>query len=413
MAQAQRKTPKVSKMSAFQYECTNLRGQKIKGEIAAYNLAIARADLKRQGLTPIKIRKKSFSILELINKKKVSHEDICFYSRQMATMMTAGIPLVQSFDIVAKGTDNLSLRELVLAVKAEVEAGRSFAEALTKYPLHFDTLFCNLVAAGETSGSLETMLHRIATYKEKSESLKRKIKKALFYPAAVFVVAILVSVILLIFVVPQFEQLFKGFGAELPAFTRMVIAISQIIQKYWYVLLLCTASLIIAFSYYKRESLEFKHLLERSALKLPVVGEILKKAAIARYARTLSTTFAAGVPLIDALNSVAGATGNILFTQAVIKIRDEVAMGSQLQSAMRNTGAFPNMVCQMVAIGEESGTLDAMLSKVADIYEDEVDSAVDGLSSLLEPVIMVVLGLLVGGLVVAMYLPIFKMGSVI
>jgi type IV pilus assembly protein PilC len=412
---ALKKSPKQTpvKMSTFAYECTNNQGSKVKGEISALNITIAKADLRRQGLNPIKVRRRSQSLFSGKRRKKISPAEISYFSRQMATMMSAGVPLVQSFDIVAKGLENESMRDLVLSIKADVEAGRSFSEALRQHPMYFDPLFCSLVAAGEASGSLETMLDRIATYKEKTESLKRKIKKALFYPTAVMVVAIIVTAILLVFVVPQFEQLFKGFGADLPAFTKMIIGLSKIVQQWWWLFLGIIMLSVWGISYSKRKYPKVEHTFDRMLLKVPVVGSILHKAAIARFARTLSTTFAAGVPLVEALESVAGATGNIIYTTAVLKIRDEVSTGSQMQLAMRNTGIFPNMVIQMVAIGEESGSLDAMLGKIATIYEEEVDSAVDGLSSLLEPLIMAVLGVLVGGLVIAMYLPIFKMGSVI
>lgn len=403
----------TSKQAVFAYEGKNQQGKLMKGEISAVSLALAKASLRRQGINPTKVRKRRKPLLEGLNRKKVTAEDICFFSRQMATMMSAGVPLVQSFDIVAKGTDNPTLRDLVLAVKAEIEGGRSFSEALEKHPKHFDPLFCNLVAAGEASGSLEQMLDRIAIYKEKSESLKKKIKKALFYPTAVVIVAIIVTFILLIFVVPQFEELFKGFGADLPAFTQFVINLSEFIQGAWYMILMGIAGIGYVFVQAKKRSKTFRHALDRFVLKIPIIGDILNKAAIARYARTLSTTFAAGVPLIEGLDSVAGATGNIVYYNAVMRIKDDVSMGSQMQAAMRSTEVFPNMVVQMVAIGEESGALDTMLSKVATIYEEEVDAAVDGLSSLLEPFIMVILGGLVGGLVIAMYLPIFKMGSVI
>ncbi len=411
-ANARPAAPATHKTYMFSYECTNSQGMKVQGEVSALNITLAKADLRRQGLNPISVRRKSTPLFGP-RKKKVSAADICHFSRQMATMMSAGVPLVQSFDIVAKGTDNSAVRDLVLAIKSEVEAGRSFSEALTQHPLYFDALFCNLVAAGEASGSLETMLDRIATYKEKTESLKRKIKKALFYPCAVVVVAIIVTAILLIFVVPQFETLFKGFGADLPYFTKMVINLSNFMQKFWWLILGFIIGAVSFFSYAKKKYVGVQHVLDRTMLKLPIIGTILNKAAVARYARTLSTTFAAGVPLVEALESVAGATGNIVYTKAVLYIRDAVSTGSQMQAAMRTTGIFPNMVVQMVAIGEESGSLDKMLSKVATIFEEEVDAAVDGLSSLLEPLIMAVLGVLVGGLVVAMYLPIFKMGSVI
>lgn len=401
------------KLLTFVYECTNPKGTRVKGEITAVNITKAKSELRRQGLNPIKLRRKSKSIFTAKRRKKVNANDICQFSRQMATMMTAGVPLVQSFDIVAKGTNKETMQDLVLAIKTDVEAGRSFSEALKQHPLYFDPLFCNLVNAGEASGSLETMLDRIATYKEKTESLKRKIKKALFYPTAVVIVAIIVTSILLIFVVPQFEKLFKGFGADLPAFTKMVISLSKFIQSWWWLGLALIFGSISALSFSIRKYPAFKIFIDKMILKIPIVGSILHKAAIARFARTLSTTFAAGVPLVEALESVAGATGNYIYSSAVLRIRDEVSTGSQVQMAMRNTGIFPNMVVQMVAIGEESGALDSMLGKVANIYEEEVDAAVDGLSSLLEPLIMTVLGVLIGGLVIAMYLPIFKMGSVV
>lgn len=410
MSEAKKSGPKLT---TYEYECTNSQGRTVKGEVSSSTLSMAKADLRRQGLTPVKVKRRATKLFSGERKRKITSEDICFYARQMATMMTAGVPLVQSFDIVARGTENTSLRDLVLSIKSEVEGGRAFNEALFKFPQHFDDLFCNLVAAGEASGSLEAMLDRIATYKEKSESLKKKIKKALFYPIAVMVVAVIVTFILLIFVVPQFEELFKGFGADLPAFTAMVINLSEFVQNWWYVIFGAAIAAGWAFVQAKQRSKGFRDALDRLALKIPIVGPILQKAAIARYARTLATTFAAGVPLIEALDSVAGATGNVVFTNAVNRIKEDVSVGVQMQQAMRSTDVFPNMVVQMVAIGEESGSLDSMLSKVADIFEEEVDAAVDGLSSLLEPLIMVVLGVLVGGLVVAMYLPIFKMGSVV
>jgi type IV pilus assembly protein PilC len=401
------------KLVTFNYECKNNHGAKVLGEIVAANITLAKADLRRQGLNPIKVRKKAMSLFGAANKKKIGAADIAYFSRQMATMMNAGVPLVQSFDIVAKSVDNLSMRDLVLAVKADVEAGRSFSEALKAHPKYFDFLFCNLVAAGESSGSLDTMLNRIAVYKEKSESLKRKIKKALFYPAAVVLVALIISSILLIFVVPQFEHLFKGFGAELPVFTKMVIHLSNVVQKWWWAILMLFMLSGWTFTYCHRKYIKFRYFVDTAMLRLPIIGNILQKAVVARYARTLSTTFAAGVPLVEALESVAGATGNLLYADAVIRIKEEVSTGSQMQAAMRNAKIFPNLVIQMVAIGEESGSLDSMLDKVATIYEEEVDAAVDGLSTLLEPLIMAILGVLVGCLVIAMYLPIFKMGSIV
>jgi type IV pilus assembly protein PilC len=344
---------------------------------------------------------------------KVKAEDIAIFSRQLATMLGAGIPLVQAFEIIGTGHDKPAMQKLVLEIKAEVEGGTSLHEALAKHPLYFDDLFVNLVEAGEQAGALEGLLDKVATYKEKSESVKKKVKKALFYPTAVLVVAVIVTVILLIFVIPQFEDLFKSFGADLPAFTQMVINLSKFVQHYGILLGLAAAGAIWAFIYFYKRSRRMRQVLDRVSLKLPIIGPILNKAAIARYARTLSTMFAAGVPLVEALDSVAGACGNIVYEDGVMKMRDEVATGQRLQRAMENTGLFPNMVVQMIAVGEESGALDTMSGKVATFYEDDVDAAVDSMSSLLEPLIMAVLGVLVGGLVIAMYLPIFKLGAVV
>jgi type IV pilus assembly protein PilC len=331
----------------------------------------------------------------------------------MATMMRAGVPLVQSFEIVADGVDKPKLRDLVLQIRSDVSSGNTFASALRKHPVYFDDLFCNLVDAGEQSGSLETMLDRIASYKEKTESLKAKVRKAMTYPIAVVVVAVIVSGILLIKVVPQFQTVFAGFGAELPAFTMFVIHVSEVVQAYWIMFLLGIAASIAGFTMARRRSKPLRDAIDRTALKLPVVGNIIEKSAVARFARTLSTTFAAGVPLVDALNSVAGATGNSVFVNAVYKVRDDVSTGQQLNFSMRSTGVFPNMVVQMVAIGEESGALDTMLDKSASYYEEQVDNAVDNLTALMEPMIMSVLGVLIGGLIIAMYLPIFQLGRVV
>lgn len=328
-------------------------------------------------------------------------------------MMSAGVPLVQAFDIVGRGHENPSMQDLILGIKADIEGGSPLAEALGKHPVYFDELFCNLVHAGEQAGVLETLLHKIAEYKEKTESLKAKIKKALTYPTAVIVVACIVTAILLIFVVPTFEELFKGFGADLPAFTQMVIELSRFLQSSWYIVLGVLIVIGIVFVKLKQRSPAFNQALDRLLLHIPAIGTIVHKAAISRFARTLATMSAAGVPLVEALRSVAGATGNIIYSNAVLKMRDEVATGHQLQLCMRQANLFPNMVIQMVAIGEESGSLDSMLAKVADFYEEEVDNAVDSLSSLLEPMIMAFLGVIVGGLVIAMYLPIFKLGSVV
>jgi type IV pilus assembly protein PilC len=394
----------------FTWEGTDRTGKKVKGKVVSTSEAAVRTELRRQGVVPTRVRKQSM----LFRKQgKVTPGDIAIFSRQLATMMTAGIPLVQSFDIVGAGHENPAMQKLILAIKAEVENGTALADALGKHPLHFDDLFVSLVAAGEQAGALETLLDKIATYKEKTEAIKKKIKKALFYPAAVVVVAIVVTAILLVFVIPEFESLFQGFGADLPAFTRFVIDISKFVQSTGVLLLIAIVGGIAGFIYAKKRNRGVQHFVDRVVLKLPVLGSILHKSAIARYARTLSTTFAAGVPLVEALDSVAGATGNIVYEGAVLRMRDEVATGQRLQRAMENTDLFPNMVNQMIAVGEESGSLDAMSAKVADFYEEEVDNAVDSMSSLLEPLIMAILGVLVGGLVIAMYLPIFKMGAVV
>jgi len=394
----------------FVWEGTDKKGKRIKGKMLAVSEAAVKADLRRQGVLAKKVRKE----VQLFKSgKKINSEDIALFARQLATMLQAGIPMVQCFDIIGNGHDKPSMQKLVLAVKSDVEAGTSLHEALAKHPLYFDDLFVNLVEAGEHAGALETLLDKVATYKEKTEALKKKIKKALFYPAAVLGVAIIVSVILLIFVIPQFESLFKGFGADLPAFTQMVINLSKFVQDQgWWMMILIGAG-VYAFLYFKKRSRPMRRALDRMLLKAPVIGPIMVKASIARYSRTLSTMFAAGVPLVEALTSVAGATGNIVYEEATLRIRDEVSTGQRLQRSMEATGLFPNMVIQMIAVGEESGSLDQMAAKVADFYEADVDAAVDAMSSLLEPLIMAILGVLVGGLVIAMYLPIFKLGAVV
>lgn len=394
----------------FIYEGTDRKGKRVKGKILAPSESAVRADLRKQGVVARKVRKE----IQLFKSgKKITTEDIALFARQLATMLQAGIPMVQAFEIVGNGHEKPSMQKLILAVKADVEAGTSLHEALAKHPLYFDDLFVNLVEAGEHAGALETLLDKIATYKEKTEALKKKIKKAMFYPAAVLAVAVIVTVILLIFVIPQFESLFQGFGADLPAFTQMVIGVSRFVQDQGWLLALIVGGAGYAFFYFKKRSRPMQQFLDRMLLKAPVIGPIMVKAAIARYARTLSTMFAAGVPLVEALTSVAGATGNIVYETATLKIRDEVATGQRLQRCMENTGLFPNMVIQMIAVGEESGSLDSMSGKVADFYEADVDAAVDAMSSLLEPLIMAILGVLVGGLVIAMYLPIFKLGQVV
>jgi type IV pilus assembly protein PilC len=386
----------------------------IKGEIAAKNDMVAKGELRKMGYRVTKIKKKPKQF-QLFGPKSqaITPGDIAIFARQLATMLQAGVALVQAFDIVGKGHDNISMRELILGIKADVEGGDTLAETLRKRPAYFDELFCNLVEAGEKAGILEGLLGKIATYKEKTESMKKKIKKALTYPIAVLVVAFVVTTILLVFVVPVFKELFDSFGADLPGFTLMVIAMSEWMQANWYYIIGIILVLKYTFGYFKQRSPAFNHFLDRTMLKLPVVGIILNKSSIARFARTLSTMSAAGVPLVDALESVAGACGNIVYSDAVMKIREEVAMGNRLQAAMAMGGLFPHMVQQMVAIGEESGAMDAMLGKVADFYEEEVDNLVDNLSSLMEPIIMVILGILVGGLIVAMYLPIFKLGAAV
>ena len=396
----------------FIWEGIDRTGTRTKGEITARSETMARADVRRQGIKITKIKKKSKPLLAP-GKKKITSKDIAIFSRQLATMLTAGVPLVQSFEIVGRGHENPSMQDLLMTVKADLESGSPLAESLGKHPIYFDELFCNLVHSGEQAGVLESLLHKIADYKEKTESIKAKIKKALTYPTAVLVIAGIVSAVLLIFVVPQFEELFKGFGAELPAFTQMVVNMSRFMQNYWWVILAILFAVGWVLGRLKRDSKAFNRGMDRITLKVPVIGEIIRKAAIARFARTLSTMSAAGVPLVEALQSVSGATGNIMFGNAILAMRDEIATGTQLQSCMKQSGLFPNMVIQMVAIGEESGSLDGMLSKVADFYEEEVDNAVDSLSSLLEPMIMAILGVIVGGLIVAMYLPIFKLGSAI
>ena len=399
-------------MINFSWEGIDRTGARIKSEVSARSETLAKAELRRQGFKVIKIKKKSKPLFSR-HKQNITTKDIAIFSRQLATMLSAGVPLVQAFDIVGRGHDNPSMQDLLMAIKSSVEGGNTLADSLGKHPEYFDELFCNLVHSGEQAGVLEGLLHKIAEYKEKTESIKAKIKKALTYPIAVLVVAFVVTAVLLIFVVPQFEDLFKGFGAELPACTHMVVGMSRFMQDYWWMVLGVLIGVGFVLSNLKRKSKAFNHGLDRLLLNIPVVGAIIRKAAIARFARTLSTMSSAGVPLVEALQSVSGATGNVVYGDAVLVMRDEVATGHQLQLTMRQVGIFPNMVVQMVAIGEESGSLDGMLAKVADFYEEEVDNAVDSLSSLLEPLIMSVLGIIVGGLIIAMYLPIFKLGSVV
>ena len=401
-------TKAIKKEDRFFWEGTNRSGTRVRGEVHAQNVSLVKADLRRQGINPLKVKKKS--TLGSF-KKRITPKDIAVFSRQLATMISAGVPLVQSFESIGRGHENPRMQDLLLTVKADIEGGNSLGEALEKHPMYFDDLYCNLVRAGEHAGILETLLHKIATYKEKIEALKGKIKKALWYPAAVIIVAFIITAILLIFVIPVFQDLFKGAGADLPALTLMVISISVIFQKWWWAIFGVMIGVVVGIVSAKKRSRKFAHLIDRILLKLPVIGEILKKATIARFARTLATMFAAGVPLVEAMQSVAGAAGSIVYSDAILRMRDEISTGTQLNQAMRQTELFPNMVVQMVAIGEEAGSLDSMLSKVADFYEEEVDNMVDTLSSLLEPFIMVILGVLIGGMVIAMYLPIFKLGA--
>lgn len=400
--------------NVFAWEGTDRAGRKTKGEITSKNAIVAKNDLRKQGITPTKVSKKGGGISALLNfGAKISPGDIALFTRQLATMMKAGVPLVQSFDIVADGADNPAMKELIYKIRDDVSGGNSFASAIRGQPDHFDDLFCNLVDAGEQSGSLETMLQRLAEYKEKTEALKGKIKAAMNYPIAVLVVASVVSGLLLVKVVPQFEEIFAGFGAELPEFTQMVVNMSNFMQDWWFFICAGIAAVIYSYKAAHKRSKPLRDGQERFMLKLPVIGDILDKSCIARFARTLSTTFAAGVPLVDALESVSGAAGNIVYYNAIKKVKDDVSSGIQLNYSMKQAEVFPNMLIQMVSIGEESGALDSMLDKAATYYEEMVDNSVDGLTSLMEPIIMSFLGVVVGGLIIAMYLPIFSMGDAI
>jgi type IV pilus assembly protein PilC len=400
------------KADTFIWEGLDKRNNRVKGELQASTDGLARAELRRQGINPLKVRKKAKPLFAA-GKKKITSKEIAIFSRQLATMMSSGVPLVQAFEIIGRGHENPSMRDLVLAIKSDVEGGIALAEALRKHPAQFDQLACNLVHAGEQAGILDSLLDKIATYKEKTEAIKGKIKKAMFYPTAVMVVAFIITAILLIFVIPQFQSVFSSFGADLPALTMMVVGLSNIFVEWWWAIFGGLGLAGYAFFQAKKKIRPFNEALQRLSLKLPIVGDILIKAAIARYARTLSTMFAAGVPLVEAMESVAGAVGNVVFRNAVLKMRDEISGGQALNVSMTQSGVFPNMVSQMVAIGEEAGSIDTMLSKVADFYEEEVDNAVDAMSSLMEPLIMAVLGIIIGGLVIAMYLPIFKMGEIV
>ena len=411
-AQRGRDRAKVSELQTFTWVGLDKRGIKIKGESVSKNANLVKADLRKQGINPQVVKAKAKPLFGS-SGKKITGRDIAVFSRQLATMMAAGVPMVQGFEIVSGGQSNQRMKDLLTNIKTDIEGGSALHEALGKYPVQFDELFVNLVKAGESAGVLDTVLDTIATYKENIENIKGKIKKAMFYPAAVLAVAVIVASILLIFVIPQFEQVFQNFGADLPAFTQMLVEMSRFMVSYWWMVLGIFIAVVVGIIFLYKRSTKFAHFIGRMMLKIPIIGEILRQSAIARYARTLGVTFKAGVPLVEALDSVSNATGSVVYNDAVKRIREDVAVGHQLQLAMKQTGLFPNMVTQMVAIGEEAGALDAMLFKIAEFYETEVNNAVDALSSLLEPLIMVIIGVVVGGMVVGMYLPIFKLGAVV
>ncbi|MFB0980014.1 MAG: type II secretion system F family protein [Alteromonadaceae bacterium] len=409
----QRKIPKAKALDIFVWHGVNRKGKKVNGELPATSMLEIKSQLRKQGITPGKVRKKAKSLFGSSKDKKILPADVAIMTRQIATMLGAGVPLVQTIEMIGKGHSNGNMQRLLGDIGNKLQSGIPLSDCLREHPRYFDDLYCDLVSSGEQSGALETIYDRIATYQEKAEALKSKIKKAMTYPISVLVIALIVTSILLIFVVPVFQDIFAGFGAELPAFTLLVIAISEFMQAYWY---LGLAGIFIASFLFKKahlNSLRFRDSVDRKILKIPVIGMLLEKAAVARYARTLSTTFAAGVPLPDALESAAGASGNAVFRIAILEIRAEVSSGMQMNLAMRNCNIFPDMVIQMVAIGEESGAVDDMLAKVATIFEQQVDDAVDSLTSLLEPMIMAVLGVVIGGLIIAMYLPIFEIGKIV
>jgi len=410
---AKKNMPKAKTLDVFVWQGVNRKGKKIGGELSAHNVIALKAQLRKQGITPSKVKKKAKPLFGLSNDKAITPADIAIISRQIATMLGAGVPLVQTIEMIGKGHNNGNMQKLLGEIGTKLSSGIPLSDCLRDHPRQFDDLYCDLVASGEQSGSLETIYDRIATYKEKAEALKAKIKKAMTYPIAVLVIAGVVTSILLIFVVPVFQEIFAGFGAELPGFTLFVVGISDFMVAYWHLGLGAIFAFIFLFKRAHRNSLKLRDQVDRRILKLPVIGDLLEKAAVARYARTLSTTFAAGVPLIDALESAAGASGNAVFRDAILEVRAEVTSGMQMNLAMRNCSIFPDMVIQMVAIGEESGAVDDMLSKVANVYEAEVDNAVDSLTSLLEPMIMAVLGVVIGGLIIAMYLPIFQIGMIV
>jgi len=407
------KTPKPKALDVYNWQGVNRKGKKISGELSAPNQMALKAQLRKQGITPGSIKKKPKPLFGMGGDKKIKPADISIITRQIATMLGAGVPLVQTIEMIGKGNSNGNIQNLLADIGHKLQSGIPLSECLREHRLYFDDLYCDLVQSGEQSGALETIFDRIATFKEKSEALKAKIKKAMTYPIAVLVIAGAVTAVLLIFVVPVFAEIFAGFGAELPAFTQLVLEISEFMQAYWYLALAGIFGAIWLFKRAHRNSQKFRDNVDKNILKIPVIGGLLEKATVARFARTLSTTFSAGVPLPDALQSAAGASGNAVFRDAILEIQAEVVSGMQMNLAMRNSNIFPDMVIQMVAIGEESGAVDDMLSKVANVYEAEVDNAVDSLTSLLEPLIMAVLGVVIGGLIIAMYLPIFQIGAII
>ena len=400
----------VSQLTTYEWVALDKRGKRMKGDMPAKNATLVKAELRRQGMNPQTVKERAKPLFGSTGSK-VKPGDVAVFSRQIATMMASGVPMVQSFDIIADGQKNVRFKNILLDVKQNIEGGAALHEALGRYPVQFDELYCNLVHAGETSGVLDTVLDTVATYKERTEALKKKIKKALFYPMMVMAVVFIVILIMLLFVVPVFAKTFQDAGAQLPAPTQLLVDASKFMQSCWYIVIGVIVGGIVALVVAKKRSPKFAHFLDRVALKMPVMGNIVRNSAIARFARTLGVTFRAGVPLVEALDAVAGATGSIVYGEAVKQMRDDIAVGHQLQLAMKQTGLFPNMVVQMTAIGEESGSLDNMLFKVAEFYEEEVENAVDTLSTLLEPLIMVVLGTIVGGIVIALYLPIFKLAG--
>ena len=400
----------VSKLTTYEWVALDKRGKRMKGDMPAKNASLVKAELRRQGMNPQSVRERSKPLFGATGST-VKPQDVAIFSRQIATMMAAGVPMVQSFDIIADGQKNVRFKNILLDVKQNIEGGAALHEALGRYPVQFDELYCNLVHAGETSGVLDTVLDTVATYKERTEAIKKKIKKALFYPMMVLAVVFMVVLIMLLFVVPVFAKTFQDAGAQLPAPTQLLVSASEFMQSYWWIVIGVIGGGITALIFAKKRSTKFAHFLDRMSLKMPVMGNIVRNSAIARFARTLGVTFRAGVPLVEALDAVAGATGSIVYGDAVRQMREDIAVGHQLQLAMKQTNLFPNMVVQMTAIGEESGALDNMLFKVAEFYEEEVSNAVDTLSTLLEPIIMVVLGTLVGGMVIALYLPIFKLAG--